>query len=180
MFQVFAEPQRKHLRIRNFLILAVIVVIAIVWYMNSQRGLSPRERQYLRRRGYHADEEEAPGPPLSKDTRLFNLIASLSDLSPYARQKAAEDLARMCEEGKRDPRMLSALVNALDDSDASVRSATANALASLAMAEAIEPLQRRLNIEEAIQSRAAIQRAIERLKNGSEGEKEKGRKGAGE
>ena len=147
-----------------FLVLAVIIVIAIIWYTNSQRALSSNERLYLRRRGYDAGDEPVPGPPIPKETRLFNLIASLSDLSPYARQKAAEDLARMCEEGKRDRRMLSALVTALDDSDASVRSAAANALASLKECEAIEPLERRLNVEEAIQARAAMQRAIGKLK----------------
>ena len=147
-----------------FLVLAVIVVIAIIWYMNSQRALSSNERLYLRRRGYDAGDELVAGPPIPKETRLFNLIASLSDLSPYARQKAAEDLARMCEEGKRDRRMLSALVTALDDSDASVRSAVANALASLKEHEAIGPLERRLNVEEAIQARAAMQRALGKLK----------------
>jgi HEAT repeats len=145
-----------------FLILAILIAIGIVWYYTSQRGLSANERQYLRRRGYHTDEE-IPGPPVPKDTRLFNLIASLSDLSPYARQKAAEDLARMCQSGQRDPRMFSALIAALDDRDANVRSAAANALASLAMPEAVEPLHQRLNIEESIQTRASIQRAIEKL-----------------
>ncbi len=146
------------------LILSILIILGVIWWLSSQRGLSFNEKQYLKRRGYEAEDEPADGPPISKDTRLFNLIASLTDLSPYARQKAAEDLARMCEAGQRDPRMLSALVNALDDSDASVRSAAANALASLGGAEAVEALRRRIEIEESIHARAAMQRALERLR----------------
>jgi len=151
-----------------FLVLVIIIVVAAIWYVNSQRAMSANERQYLRRRGYDSSEEPMAGLPVSKDTRLFELIASLSDLSPYARQKAAEDLAQMCRSGKRDARMLSALVSALDDSDAAVRSAAAQALASLGDAEAIEPLNRRLAIEDAIQARAVIQRAIEKLEGRGE------------
>jgi HEAT repeat protein len=59
--------------------------------------------------------------------------------------------------------MLSALVAALDDSDASVRSAAAAALASLGSDEAIEPLRLRISVEESIHARAAMQRAVEKL-----------------
>lgn len=143
-------------------LIAILIIIALVWYFARKRGLTANERQYLRRRGYEP-EEDSIGPPVPKDAQLFNLIASLGDLSPYARQKAAEDLAQMCQTGRRDPRMLSALIAALDDRDASVRSAAANALASLDMPEAVEPLDRRLSVEESIQARKAINRAIERL-----------------
>jgi hypothetical protein len=143
-------------------LIAILIVIGIIWYFARQRGLTASEQQYLRRRGYET-EEETPGPPVPKDAQLFNLIASLNDLSPYARQKAAEDLAQLCRSGRRDPRMLSALVAALDDRDANVRSAAATALAMLALPQALEPLQQRLAKEESIQARKAINRAIEKL-----------------
>jgi HEAT repeats len=146
-----------------FFIITIFVILAVIWWLSSQRRLSFNERQYLKQRGYETSEEAATGQPVSKDARLFSLIESLADLSPYARQKAAEDLARMCDAGRRDLRMLSALVAALDDSDASVRSAAANALASLGSDRAIEPLKRRIGVEESIHARAAMQRAVEKL-----------------
>jgi HEAT repeat protein len=79
------------------------------------------------------------------------------------RQRAAEDLARLCQSGTRDERMLPSLVAALNDNDASVRSAAANALLQLGSPEAIAPLKRRLESEESIHVRASLQRAIERL-----------------
>jgi HEAT repeats len=146
-----------------FFVITIFIILAVIWWLSSHRRLSFNERQYLKRRGYETGEDGAPGPPVSKDTRLFSLIESLNDLSPYARQKAAEDLARMCNAGQRDPRMLSALVAALDDSDASVRSSVANALAILGSDDAIEPLRRRIGVEESIHARAAMQRAVEKL-----------------
>jgi hypothetical protein len=94
---------------------------------------------------------------------LFSLIESLSDISPYARQRAAEDLSRMCIEGNRDPRMLSSLVATLDDSDASVRSAVAIALRNLGDRASVEPLKRRLEVEESLHVRPSLERALERL-----------------
>src|SRR5437763_11085694 len=113
------------------IVLIVLIVIAVLWWTNSGRGLSFNERQYLKSRGYAADAALDAGPPITKDTRLLSLIESLGDLSPYARQRAAEDLARMCQLGGRDERMLPSLLVALDDSNASVRSAAANALLQL-------------------------------------------------
>jgi HEAT repeat protein len=59
--------------------------------------------------------------------------------------------------------MLPPLLTALNDSDASVRSAVANALPHLGSTEAIAPLKRRLEVEESIHVRASLQRAIESL-----------------
>ena len=132
--------------------LIVLIVVAVVWWAGNRKGLSFNERQYF-------DD----GPPITKDTRLLNLIESLGDLSPYARQRAAEDLARMCQSGGRDERMLPSLLAALDDNDASVRSAAANALIQFGSPEAVAPLKRRLENEESIHVRASLQRAIERL-----------------
>lgn len=110
----------------------------------------------------------ASHPPKSKPAHLsrktlFSLIESLSDISPFARQRAAEDLSRMCIEGNRDPRMLSSLVATLDDSDASVRSAVAIALRNLGDRASVEPLKRRLEVEESIHVRTSLERALERL-----------------
>ncbi|HKS42277.1 MAG TPA: HEAT repeat domain-containing protein [Blastocatellia bacterium] len=145
------------------LIIIIVVVIGLVWWINSQRTLSLNERLYLKRRGYAVEEPVDPGPPVPKDTRLINLIESLGDLSPFARQRAAEDLSRMCQAGQRDPRMLPSLIVALNDSDASVRSTVASALGNLSNMEAVEPLKQRLEIEESIHVRGALQKALQKL-----------------
>jgi hypothetical protein len=146
------------------LIIVIVVVIGLVWWVNSRRTMSLNERLYLKRRGYAVEEPIDPGPPVPKDTRLINLIESLGDLSPFARRRAAEDLSRMCQAGQRDPRMLPSLIVALNDSDASVRSTVAAALGNLSNVEAVDPLKQRLEIEESIHVRGALQRAIEKLK----------------
>ena len=145
-------------------IFIVLVFVVVLWRLNSKKSLSRNEKLYLKRRGYETADEIESGPPVSSDARLFSLIESLGDLSPYARQRAAEDLSRMCEEGCRDPRMLSSLITALDDRDASVRSAVADALGNLGAAGAIEPLKRREEIEESIHVRAALGKALAKLK----------------
>ena len=147
------------------LIIFIALIIAILWWVKSERALSLNERLYLRRRGYATEEVIESGPPVPKDARLFSLIESLGDLSPFARQRAAEDLARMCQAGQRDQRMLPSLVVALDDSDASVRSVVAAALSNLGNADAIKPLEQRLEVEESIHVRSALQRAIEKLQS---------------
>ena len=147
------------------LVIFIVLVFAVVlWRLNSKKSLSRNEKLYLKRRGYETADEIESGPPVSSDARLFSLIESLGDLSPYARQRAAEDLSRMCEEERRDPRMLSSLITALDDRDASVRSAVADALGNLGDAGAIEPLKRREEIEESIHVRAALGKALAKLK----------------
>lgn len=148
------------------LIIILVLVIGFVWWVKSQRTLSLNERLYLRRRGYAVEEQIDPGPPVPKDTRLINLIESLGDLSPFARQRAAEDLSRMCEAGHRDPRMLPSLIVALNDGDASVRSRVAAALGNLSNVEAVEPLKQRLEIEESIHVRGALQKALQKLEAG--------------
>ena len=137
-----------------FLILIVVIIIAVMWWVNGERALSRNERLYLKRRGYEPPSEVEAGAPVPKDARLFSLIESLSDISPFARQRAAEDLSRMCLEGNRDSRMLPSLIVALDDSDASVRSAVAIALRNLGDRASVEPLKRRLELEESIHVRA--------------------------
>ncbi|MFY9574456.1 MAG: HEAT repeat domain-containing protein [Blastocatellia bacterium] len=146
-----------------FLILFVLIIIAVMWWLNGERALSRNEKLYLKRRGYEPPSEDKASPPVSKDARLFNLIESLADISPFARKRAAEDLSRMCIEGNRDPRMLSGLVAALDDSEASVRSAVVKALANLSDPSSVDALKRRTDVEESIQVRVSLEQALEKL-----------------
>jgi hypothetical protein len=150
-----------------FLILIVVIIIAVMWWLNGERALSRNEKLYLKRRGYEPPSEVEAGPPVSKDTRLFSLIESLSDISPFARQRAAEDLSRMCVEGSRDSRMLSGLLVALGDSEASVRAAAATALGNLGDARATESLMRRLEEEESVHTRTALERSLQKLGAGN-------------
>ena len=145
------------------IILIALIIAGIIWWARSARALNYNEKLYLKRRGYATDEGQGAGPPVAKDTRLFNLIESLGDLSPFSRQRAAEDLSRMCEAGTRDARMLPALIAALDDKDAAVRSAVAAALGNLGNAEALLSLQQRLANEESIHVRSSLQKAIGKL-----------------
>jgi HEAT repeat protein len=146
-----------------YVVLVVIILIAAVWWKRGNVHLSRNERLYLKRRGYDVDEPIDRARPVSKDSRLFSLIESLEDLSPYSRQRAAEELSKMCEAGERDSRMLSSLVFALDDSEPAVRTAVVNALGKLNDPAAIDHIKRRLAVEESIQVRAAAQRVLERL-----------------
>jgi len=146
-----------------FIILIIIIVLALIYAFRGDGSLSFNERLYLKRRGYEPPIGVNAGPPVSKDARLFGLIESLSDISPFARQRAAEDLSRMCATGQGDPRMLSSLLAALDDCDAAVRSAVAKALGNLGDPASIEPLSQRAQIEESIHVRASLQQALERL-----------------
>ena len=145
------------------IIVATVIVVAVLWWVKSERAISRNEKLYLKRRGYDAGESDAEGPPVHKDTRLFGLIESLGDLSPFARQRAAEELSRMCEEGRGDSRMLPALLVALNDRDASVRGAVAAALANLGDQQAIEALKLRREEDESIHVKAALDRAIQKL-----------------
>jgi HEAT repeat protein len=146
-----------------FIILVIVIVAAVFYGLSSHRRLSLNERLYLRRRGYEPPADINEGPPVSKDARLFSVIESLTDISPYARQRAAEDLSRMCASGERDSRMLSSLIAALNDSDASVRGAVAMALGKLGNPASIEPLTQRMQIEESIHVRASLEQALEKL-----------------
>ena len=141
----------------------IVIVVALLLWFNSERAINRNEKQYLKRRGYDAGEPNAEGLPVDRDTRLYSLIESLGDLSPFARQRAAEGLSRLCEEGRGDRRMLPALLASLNDRDAAVRGAVAAALANLGDGQAIESLKGRLEEEESIHVKAALNKAIERL-----------------
>jgi HEAT repeat protein len=149
----------------------IAIALALAWWFSGMRAGSRNERLYLRRRGYQQPEQPEQREPKPKDAYLFGLIESLGDLSPFSRERAAQELTRMCDSGKRDARMMGALVATLNDTDASVRRAAAGALASLGDAEALEPLQKRAEIEASAPVRVALQRAIEKL-NGTKGDSE--------
>ena len=146
------------------IVLVIVIVIALAYGVSSNRALNRNERLYLKRRGYEPPQNEFDeSPPISKDARLFSLIESLGDISAYARQRAAEDLSQMCVSGKRDLRMLSSLIAALDDSEAAVRGAVATALGNLGDVASIEPLKRRMEGEESIYVRASLEQALQKL-----------------
>jgi hypothetical protein len=145
------------------LIFIILILAVVIWWSRGKTVLNYNERQYLKRRGYVADEIPQPVEPVDKSARLFTAIESLSDLSPYARQRAAQDLARMCDEGKRDSLMFFPLVDALNDSDAAVRSAAANALSKLEDERAIAALKQRLEIDDSIQVIPSLRKALEKL-----------------
>jgi hypothetical protein len=146
-----------------WLILLILILVLLYWWLRSERALTRNEEIYLRRRGYEFEDEPAPKPAVDKDRRILNLIESLEDITPYSRQRAAEEIARLCESGHRDPRLLEPLLAALNDSNAIVRSAVAAALGSLGDARAIEPLRRKAETDESFQVRAAARNALEKL-----------------
>ena len=162
-----SEIRNPNSAIRNrkvlFIVLIIVIVVALIYAFRNQQGLNLNERLYLKRRGYEPPAEVEERPHVSKDTRLFSAIESLSDVSPFARLRAAEDLSRLCDSGERDPRMLSALVAALDDSDATVRGAVAMALGKLGDTASVALLRSRMEVEESIHVRASLQQAIDRL-----------------
>jgi HEAT repeat protein len=146
-----------------FIILIIVIVVALIYGFSGQRGLNLNERLYLKRRGYEPPIDANEGPPVSKDARLYSLIESLSDISPYARQRAVEDLSRIGASSQRDPRVLSLLIGALNDSDASVRGAVAKALGKLGDPASVAPLKQRMEVEESIHVRASLEQALQEL-----------------
>ena len=145
------------------LIFIILIIALVIWWSKSNSTLSFNERQYLKRRGYASGQGLDLGPPVDQEAILRATLDSLSDLSPYSRQRAAQDLGRICEEGRRDPVMYSPLVHALEDRDASVRSAATEALGKLGDKRAIEVLRHRLEVEDSIQTLASLRKALQRL-----------------
>jgi len=139
------------------------IALAFAWWLSGKRASSINERLYLRRRGYAPAESAAPDQALSRDNQLFGLIESLRDVSSQSRERAAQQLGQMCESGRRDERMLSPLIDALDDNDACVRRAVALALASLSDASAVEAINRRLEVEESVMVRSTLQKVRAKL-----------------
>lgn len=147
----------------TLIVVLVLVAVAVAWWLNGRRSMTANERNYLRQRGYTLPQDEASGPALSADTNLLNVIESLNDLTPFSRQRAAEELSRMCEAGRKDTRMFAPLITALDDNSAAVRGAVAKALASLGDERATEALARKAQSDESIHVRAVAQQALDKL-----------------
>ena len=145
------------------IILVIVIVAGVVYAFGSERGLNLNERLYLKRRGYEPALDDNEGPPVSRDAHLYSLIESLSDISPYARQRAVEDLSRIGAKGQRDPRVIRPLIEALDDSDASVRGAVAKALGKLGDPASVGPLKQRMEVEESIHVKASLEQALQQL-----------------
>jgi HEAT repeat protein len=146
------------------IILLVLVITAVLWWLSSRRAQELNERIYLKRRGYDDAPAKRRNESADSAVRLLDLLDSLDDVTPYARQRAAEEIATLCESGHSDPRMFAPLVATLkDDDNAAVRGAAADALASLNDARAIEPLRRAAELDESARVRAAALRALEKL-----------------
>jgi hypothetical protein len=148
-----------------FIVLIIVIVVALIYAFRDDGSLTFNERLYLKRRGYEPPIDVNAGAPVSRDARLFSLIESLSDISPFSRQRAAEDLSRMCTSGQRDPRMLSSLLAALDDTDAAVRGAVVKALGDLGDPVSVAPLTQRMEVEESIHVRASLEQALANLRD---------------
>ncbi|HEU4388612.1 MAG TPA: HEAT repeat domain-containing protein [Blastocatellia bacterium] len=145
------------------LILLALIVAAVFWWLLGDRAANLNEKVYLRSRGYGGDDKPR-GRPVSRDVRLLGLLASLDDVTANARQRAAEDIEKLCNGGQRDRRMYSPLITALDDSSPIVRKAVASALASLGDTRAVERLERLAEGDESIYVRTAARSAVRTLK----------------
>lgn len=143
------------------IILLVLLVGGVIWWLASRQSLNRNERTYLRSRGYDADDDRVESSTVPRETRMLDLLASLDDITPYSRERAAEELSLMCKSGMRDERMFAPLATALEDSNASVRGAAALALGELGDTRAIEPLKRVADNDESIHARTQALRALE-------------------
>jgi len=147
----------------GMIIFLVVVGAAVVWWLNGRRLASINEKVYLRSRGY----EEPPAPKedagARQEARLMDLLDSLDDVTPYSRERAAEEISLMCLSGSRDERMLAPLVAALDDANANVRGAAALALGNLGDQRAVHHLQRLLETDESSHAKNQAERALTKL-----------------
>lgn len=145
------------------LIFLILIIALVIWWSRRQNHLTANERQYLKRRGYTNEEAPPPAAPPATNTRLHAALDSLADISPNARERAAQTLAKLCDEGQADSLMLSPLITALADQHAAVRRAVAEALGKLNDPRAIEPLRQQLEWDDSIHFRLAAERTLARL-----------------
>jgi hypothetical protein len=144
-------------------ILVVLIVAGIIWWLSSNQATSRNEKTYLRTRGYDPAEPPEVRSAARQEARLMDLLNSLDDVTPYARERAAEELSLMCESGARDDRMFAPLVAALDDRNSSVRGAAAMALGSLGDVRAISHLERVIGADGSSHVRNQARLAMEKL-----------------
>ncbi|PYP85294.1 MAG: hypothetical protein DMF61_17125 [Blastocatellia bacterium AA13] len=144
------------------IIIIAVIGAALVWWYKSEHSSTLNEKAYLRGRGYSADGPEIRGP-IPLDARVRSLIDSLDDVTPYARQRAAEEVALMCDEGQKDSRFFAPLVAALDDNSAAVRGAAVTALEKLGDSRAQVHLKRVVDSDDSIHVRAIARKVVERM-----------------
>ncbi|HKV40382.1 MAG TPA: HEAT repeat domain-containing protein [Blastocatellia bacterium] len=147
----------------GLLLLAILIVGGISWWLASKQSLNRNERVYLRSRGYDAGETVPEKPGVMPDSRLRDLLDSLDDITPYSRERAAEELSLLCQSGMRDERMFAPLVAALDDKNAAVRAAVAVALGHLGDQRAISSLSQVVEKDASSHARSQARRALEKL-----------------
>jgi hypothetical protein len=145
------------------IILLVLAAGGVIWWLNGKRSVSMNERVYLRSRGYDDTPPPKEDAGARQEARLMDLLDSLDDVTPYSRERAAEELSLMCESGSGDERMLAPLVAALDDSNANVRGAAALALGNLGDGRAVVHLQRLIGSDESSHARNLAERALVKL-----------------
>jgi HEAT repeat protein len=145
------------------IILLILAAGGVIWWLNGKRSVSLNERVYLRSRGYDDTPPPREDAGARQEARLMDLLDSLDDVTPYSRERAAEELSLMCESGSADERMLAPLVTALDDSNANVRGAAALALGSLGDSRAIVHLRRVVERDESSHARNQAERALAKL-----------------
>ncbi|MGH9764322.1 MAG: HEAT repeat domain-containing protein [Blastocatellia bacterium] len=145
--------------------LLAVLVGGVIWWLASRQSVNRNERTYLRSRGYQDGDPPPPTAAVPAEARMLDLLASLDDVTPYARERAAEELSLMCESGARDERMFAPLATALDDRNAAVRGAVAVALGNLADVRAIDALKRVAENDESIHARTQARRALESIES---------------
>jgi hypothetical protein len=147
----------------GMLILVVLIVGGIIWWLNSNQAASRNERTYLKTRGYDPVEPPEVRSAARQEARLMDLLNSLDDVTPYSRERAAEELSLLCESGGRDERMFAPLVAALDDRNSSVRGAAAMALGNLGDARAVSHLERVMGGDGSSHARNQARLALQKL-----------------
>jgi hypothetical protein len=145
------------------IILVVLIVGGIIWWLSSSQAASRNERTYLRTRGYDPVEPPEVRSAARQEARLMDLLNSLDDVTPYSRERAAEELSLLCESGERDDRMFAPLVAALDDRNSSVRGAAAIALGNLGDERAISHLERIVGADGSSHARNQARLALQKL-----------------
>src|SRR5215472_16948043 len=146
----------------GMLILVVLIVGGIIWWLNSNQAASRNERTYLKARGYDPVETPEVRSATRQEARLMDLLNSLDDVTPYSRERAAEELSLLCESGGRDERMFAPLVAALDDRNSSVRAA-AMALGNLGDVRAVTHLERVVSSDASSHARNQARQALLKL-----------------
>ena len=147
----------------GMLILVVLIVGGIIWWLNNSQAASRNERTYLKTRGYDPVETPEVRSATRQEARLMDLLNSLDDVTPYSRERAAEELSLLCESGGRDGRMFAPLVAALDDRNSSVRGAAAMALGNLGDVRAVSHLERVVGGDASSHARNQARLALQKL-----------------